>query len=218
MIAKKHPLFLTALALVSAATSAAQGTVTTQPTPTPTPTSYPWSYSFPPVGLAYPETLQVNVANQPAAAFLGISPVGVCTLCSTFGIPSTPLGGTTVPVTVTPITNGPCAGTITFTNAAGTTIGTPVSFTVAVGQIFSAPLPFSMTGYSGFRGEILPSVQGTTTIPSSTVCSLSVSLETFDTNTGVTHVFLPAPGTYPMEVLSGNFSAIGVPSATSVLK
>jgi hypothetical protein len=50
-----------------------------------------------------------------------------------------------------------------------------------------------MAGLSGFRGEILASVQGTTTLPSSTVCSLSVSLETFDTNTGVTHVFLTAP-------------------------
>jgi hypothetical protein len=99
-------------------------------------------------------------------------------------------------------------------------MGKPVPFTVITGQIFSAPLPFAMTGISGFRGEILASVQGTTTIPSSNLCSLSISLETFDTNTGVTHVYLPlsAPAAFFPGVLSGTFSTISPSGATSVLK
>jgi hypothetical protein len=213
----KNTLLLTTFALLSAASAAAQGTVTTQPI---TPTSYPWSFTSPPVGLAYTETLQVNVANQ--SVVLGISPVGVCTLCGEFGIPNTslPTAMTTTAPTTLPFTNS-CTGTITFTSAGGTTIGKPVPFTVTLGQIFSAPLPFSMTGYSGFRGEVVASVQGTTTIPSTTLCSLSISLETFDTNTGITHVFLPLPASLTVPVaayLSGNFSAISPSGSASVLK
>lgn len=187
------------LVVLLAISVAAQGTGTTEPAPTPA--SYPWSYNFPPVGLAFTETLQVNVANLPSA-FAVISPVGVCSLCSTYGIQTPALGVLTAPTTTAPATATSCTGTITFMNAAGTGIGAPVPFTVAIGQIFSAPLPFSMTGYSGFRGEILASVQGTTAIPSSTVCSLSISLETFDTSTGVTHAFLTVPPALPQATFS----------------
>jgi hypothetical protein len=81
---------------------------------------------------------------------------------------------------------GSCAGTVTFANASGTAIGSPAKFAVPAGQIFSVPLPFTSSGYSS-RGEILASVQQTLTIPSSIACSLSISLEIFDTSTGVTH-------------------------------
>jgi hypothetical protein len=188
----KYTIFLTALVLLSAASAAAQGTVTTQPI---TPISYPRSYASPPLGLAYTETLQVNVSSP-----------GV--LIQYLGLPAP-----TATTTATPITTS-CTGTITFTNTAGMMIGRPVPFTLTPGQIFSAPLPFAMTGYSGFRGEVMASVQGTTTIPSTNLCSLSISLETFDTSTGVTHVFLPLPatGTVLPEVLSGPLSP------TSMLK
>jgi hypothetical protein len=83
-----------------------------------------------------------------------------------------------------------CAGTITFTNASGTVIGTATSFTVTSGQVFSASLPFSKAGASGIRAEIVGSVQ--LTLASSTPCALANSLETFDTSSGVTHVFLGA--------------------------
>jgi hypothetical protein len=102
-----------------------------------------------------------------------------------------------------------CTGTISFANASGTAIGTPVPFTIGPGQVYSAPLPFSKTAYSS-RGEIVASVQQTVTF--STVmsslgapCSLAISLETFDTGTGVTHALLtnPAPGLppLPLEIL-----------------
>jgi hypothetical protein len=198
----KYTLFLTTLALLSAGSAAAQVMLPIEPAPTPI--SYPWSYNSPPVGLAYTETLQVNVTNRPSAA------------ATYTGLPTTTI--ITVP------TAESCTGTISFTNAAGTTIGKPVPFTVTTGQIFSAPLPFATTGFSGIRGEVVASVQGTTTIPSTNpstnLCSLSISLETFDTNTGVTHVFLPLPGTGTVlpEVLSGTFSTISPSGATSVLK
>jgi hypothetical protein len=185
---------LSILAILPAVSVAAQGI--SIPVPVPTPTSYSWSYSFPPVGFAFPETLQVNLVNQPLALLEVISPNG-CSLCSTFQIPTTSASAIATS----------CTGTITFTNSAGTKIGASVPFTVATGQIFSAPLPFSMTGYSGFRGEILASVQGTSTLPSTNLCSLTISLETFDTNTGVTHVFLTAPA-QTTAYLTGNFSAI----------
>jgi len=83
-----------------------------------------------------------------------------------------------------------CAGTVTFTNASGAAIGTATSFTVTSGQVFSASLPFSKAGASGTRAEIVGSVQLTVSTSSSTPCALASSLETFDTSSGVTHVFL----------------------------
>jgi hypothetical protein len=177
--------------VISLAVSAAAQVITTPPTPV----SYPWNYSFPPVGLAYSETLQINVVNRPVT-FSYIS-----TILKTLTSPTTPTTSN-LPTTST------CTGTITFTNAAGTIIGTPVQFIIPIGTVFSAPLPFSMTGYSGFRGEIQAAVQGTTTLPSSNLCSLSVSLETFDTNTGVTHTFLSAPEAVSPALLEGNFYAV----------
>jgi hypothetical protein len=83
-----------------------------------------------------------------------------------------------------------CTGTITFKNASGTTIGTAATFSGTSGQVFSASLPFSKAGATGTRAEIVGSVQLTTSTSSSTPCALAQSLETFDTSSGVTHVFL----------------------------
>jgi hypothetical protein len=83
-----------------------------------------------------------------------------------------------------------CTGTITFTSATGTVIGTATTFTVTSGEVFSASLPFSKTGASGTRAEIVGSVQLTVSTSSPAPCALANSLETFDTSTGVTHVFL----------------------------
>jgi len=88
-----------------------------------------------------------------------------------------------------------CTGTITFTNASGTVIGTATSFTVTSGQVFSASLPFSKAGASTTRAEIVGSVQLTVSSSSSAPCALSNSLETFDTSSGVTHVFLGGSST-----------------------
>ena len=83
-----------------------------------------------------------------------------------------------------------CTGTITFANASGATIGTATPFTVTSGQIFSADLPFTKGGFTGNRAEVLGTVAVTGTFPAKAPCSLQISLETFDTSSGVTHVSL----------------------------
>jgi hypothetical protein len=83
-----------------------------------------------------------------------------------------------------------CTGTITFTSATGTVIGAATSFTVTSGEVFSASLPFSKAGASGTRTEIVGSIQLTVSTSSATPCALAGSLETFDTSTGATHVFV----------------------------
>lgn len=123
-----------------------------------TSTTFTRDFSFPPVGIASTETIQINVLNHATASSSG--------------------------------TAASCTGTITFTNASGAAIGTATSFTVTSGQVFSASLPFSKAGASGTRAEIVGSVQLTVSTSSSAPCALTNSLETFDTSSGVTHVFL----------------------------
>jgi hypothetical protein len=122
--------------------------------------SFTQNYSFPPVGLASSETAQVNVINIAKAS------------------------------SATGATAPSCTGTITFSNASGTAIGSPVSFTTTGSEVFSTPLNFSQVGASGLRGEFVASVQLTGTVPSKAPCSLVFSLETFDTSIGATHVLL----------------------------
>ena len=84
-----------------------------------------------------------------------------------------------------------CTGTIGFVNSSGTAIGSATSFTVTSGQIFSASLPFSKVGASGTRTEIRGVVTLTVTSGSGAVpCELRSSLESYDTATGVTHIYL----------------------------
>jgi hypothetical protein len=83
-----------------------------------------------------------------------------------------------------------CTGAIGFVNSSGTAIGSATSFTVTSGQTFSASLPFNKVAASGTRAEI----RGVVTVTESTgsgaaPCQLTTSLETFDTATGVTHVY-----------------------------
>jgi hypothetical protein len=125
------------------------------------------AYVFPPAGLASTETAQVNVVNT--------APVPVIT------------------TTTTPAPS--CSGTISFLNGSGAAIGTPVKFSVSAGQIFSAKLPYGSAGVTGgVRTELRGEVQLTPTVSATPVafapCSLAYSFETFDTTTGVTHVFI----------------------------
>ena len=162
--------FACSLLLLSAGSAAAQNAVIT--TPTPMPVSLTRDYTFPAVGLAGTETLQVNLANlaNPATASAATAS---------------------------------CRGSVSFTNAAGAAIGTPVKFAVPAGQIYSVPLAFPNSGFSS-RSEVLATVQQTLVLPSSTPCSLSISLEIFDTGTGVTHAVLSAPVTVaePIAILT----------------
>lgn len=79
-----------------------------------------------------------------------------------------------------------CKGSISFLNSAGTVIGAATSFTVTSGQLFSAKLPFLSSGGSGNRTLIVGEVSYTLT--SGTPCALGVTLETYDTSSGATHV------------------------------
>jgi hypothetical protein len=122
--------------------------------------------SLPPIGLASSETLQVNVAN------------------------TTPASASSTPQS--------CTGSIVFYNSSGAMIGPAKPFTIASGQIFSAQLPYSAAEAGGSRVEIRAEVSLSASLPTSTAgalpvfppaCLLASSLETYDTASGVTHVF-----------------------------
>jgi hypothetical protein len=81
-----------------------------------------------------------------------------------------------------------CTGSISFLSSTGTTIGAATTFTVTSGQIFSVKLPFASSGGSGVRTIIIGEVSVTPV--SGTPCSLSATLETWDTATGATHIEL----------------------------
>ena len=85
-----------------------------------------------------------------------------------------------------------CTGTVAFLNSAGTTIGTATPFTLAASAVTSVNLAFSNSGLTSPRGLIRTVL--TTTSTSNVPCSLSFSLNTYDTATGVTHIFLTGSG------------------------
>ena len=153
-------LSLTLIAFASALTQCALAQTTTT-------TVVTRESSYPPVGLASTETMQVNLAN----------------LASN-------------------VTNGPaasCTGSVSFINAAGTTIGAATNFNVAENIVFSVSLPFTKSAISGVRGEVRVVIQTTTpTGKNSPPCSLQTSLETFDTTTGATHVYLTSGSETPV--------------------
>jgi hypothetical protein len=93
-----------------------------------------------------------------------------------------------------------CTGSVAFMNAAGTTIGTATPFTLAAKVATSINLPFSSSGLTGIRGLIRTVV--TTTTTSGIPCSLSYSLNTFDTSTGATHIFLVATPPAPIQTFA----------------
>ncbi|MGP0076354.1 MAG: hypothetical protein ACLPWF_30940 [Bryobacteraceae bacterium] len=117
-------------------------------------------FSFPPVGLASSETAQLNLVN--------IAPASATT-------------GAAAPS---------CTGTITFSDASGKTIGSPTNFTTTGSQVSSTQLLFSQLPGSATRGEFVANVQLTLSFPEKAPCALVFSLETFDTMSGVTHVYL----------------------------
>lgn len=81
-----------------------------------------------------------------------------------------------------------CTGSVTYFNAAGAIIGAANTFSLGANAATSINLPFSSTGITGVRGLIRTVVASTTT--SGVPCSLSYSLNTFDTSSGVTHIFI----------------------------
>jgi hypothetical protein len=98
-----------------------------------------------------------------------------------------------------------CTGAVSFANSSGTVIGKATTFTVGTGQIASVPLPFGTSGFSGTRGEFVATVTQTVTIPSATPCALVLSLETFATATGETHILLTNSAGGPLYGGNGGF-------------
>ena len=82
-----------------------------------------------------------------------------------------------------------CTGNVAFVNAAGATIGTATNFAVAAGQTSSISLAFGSAGLAGSRGEIRVVLQTTRSTTAPAPCSLFVSLQTFDTSGGATHLY-----------------------------
>jgi hypothetical protein len=143
---------------------------------TPTATTASRDLAFPPVGLAFSETAQINVANTAANPTTG--------------------------------TAASCTGTISFNTATGAAAETPVKFTVTAGQIYSAQLTAAKLGVvNGQRAEFIGSVQ--LTLTPKTPCTLSISLETFDSTTGATHVYLQSPAGGPVAVMFPGGASFG---------
>lgn len=89
-----------------------------------------------------------------------------------------------------------CAGTMSFVNSAGATIGSATPFTLATGQLASARLPF---GSSGAAASTRPVIRGVIQVTPSTAtprppCSLEITFETYDTALGATHTVLTTSG------------------------
>jgi len=124
----------------------------------PAPTPAARQSSFPPVGLAFSETMQVNLFNQAVNASNG--------------------------------TAASCTGTVSFLDENGKPIPkTGGTFTVAAGDTQSISLLGTVVDASmGSRAEIRAEIS--LTVTRGTPCSLVQSLETFDSSTGVTHVYL----------------------------
>lgn len=86
-----------------------------------------------------------------------------------------------------------CTGSISFLTSSGAVIGTATTYTLGTNQLKSVSVPYAEVGATG-RTEIRGVVTQTGTAPSDVPCELLVSLETYDTTTGVTHVYVAGGG------------------------
>ena len=80
-----------------------------------------------------------------------------------------------------------CTGTVTFVDATGKAIGAAQPFTLTAGQTSPLRLPFASSGGTAPRTTLRAVVS--LTVPTTTPrppCTLDVSVDIFDTNTGAT--------------------------------
>jgi hypothetical protein len=127
-----------------------------------------WTTVLPPVGLAATETAEINILSS-AASYAGDAFVTTC------------------------------QASVTFYGTDGSALGAATTFTVGnTRQIFSAELPYALTGAKAPRTVVSaqialtpnPSVSSVLA-PPMPVCAVAFSFDTYDTATGVTHVFVP---------------------------
>jgi hypothetical protein len=97
-----------------------------------------------------------------------------------------------------------CTGTMAFTLSGGTTTA-PMAFTLGSGQFATANMPFTNSGITTSPGEVVGKVSLTNDLSTRTPCNLSMSLEVFDTTSGVGHVILGSPA------LTGGIGPIPLP-------
>lgn len=95
-----------------------------------------------------------------------------------------------------------CSGHVSFNVAGAKNQPALVPFTVTGGQVFSTSIAWTGLQVSA-RSEVVGSVALTQEV--STPCTLSVSLETYDTSTGATHSFQsnPSPTVQASAVVTG---------------
>lgn len=125
-----------------------------------TSTTYtPQPMALPPFGLGSTETARIDVMNTAAASSSG--------------------------------TAASCTGSVAFYNSSGTIIGTSTTYTLGTNQISSVSLPFADAGLTSPRGEITAIVTPTTSTSTTSAppCQLRVTVSTFDSTTGATHLF-----------------------------
>ena len=118
--------------------------------------------ALPPLGLGSTETARISLTNIATASQAG--------------------------------TAASCDGSVSFYNAAGTLIGAATTFKIASGVTSVVSLPFASAGLTGPRGVIRGAVSvtraaSTTTTPAAP-CSLLLAMETFETVSGATHMYL----------------------------
>jgi hypothetical protein len=121
------------------------------------------------------------------------------TRTSTFDFAPVGLGSTeTLQVNIANFASSPatgsaasCAGSVAFFNANGAAIGSTSSLTVAAGQTGSVKLTSPQAG-TGVHGEVRAAI--TLTLTSGVPCSAVYTLETYDSSSGATHLYVTANG------------------------
>ncbi len=154
-------------------------------------------------------SLRILLALAAVAVAPAFAQTSIVTRTSDFGFPVVGLGSTeTIGVNLINLapnlasgTAASCSGSVTFYNSAGTAIGPANTFTLAANAATSINLAFSSTGITGTRGLIRAVLANTAT--AGVPCALSYSLNTFDTGTGATHLFLAGPTVNMMPLTPG---------------
>ena len=140
---------------------------------------------------------RINLIAFAGAMLVSVAGYGQTTTTRNINLPGFGLAATeTARVSLTNLaanaTNGTaaaCNGSVQFVNAAGANIGTASTFSIAAGVTTSVSLPFGSSGATGTRAQIRPVVAVTRVSNAQTPCSLSIVVESFDTSSGVTHVY-----------------------------
>jgi hypothetical protein len=114
---------------------------------------------------------------------------------TTFGLGSTETARVNLTNLASNSSNGTaasCTGSVAFINSAGTAVGTATNFTIASGVTSSVSLPFANSGLTAPRGTLRAQVTVTRPSTGAAPCALEITLETFETSSGATHLFTTA--------------------------